>query len=330
MTSLTDSYLAAALRHIPANKREDVERELRSSIADAIDDRVAAGETPQAAERAVLEGMGDPARLAAGISGRPMYLIGPELFPNYRRLLTVLLGIVVPITSAVLGVIEIARGGGIDDAIGVAINVAISVAVQVAFWVTLIFVLIERADYSKNSGERRLTGRWTVDDLPEVSTNRITISDTVGELVTLLITIGGLILLRGLMWTDKETGQQILLLDPSLTGLWLPALIAVLVGLVGFRIVLHVVGRWTVPMALAHAALALAFALPIVYLALNGILVNPAFAAEIGYPPLANGDGPVMIIVAIGVTLVTAWEIFDGFRQAARHQSLRLDAQTHR
>lgn len=329
MTSLTERYLAAALRHIPANKREDVERELRSSIADAIDDRVAAGETPEAAERVVLEGMGDPARLAAGISGRPMYLIGPELFLHYRRLLTTLLSTVVPIAAAVLGVIELARGGGIGDAINVAIDAAINVALQTAFWVTLIFVLIERADFFTKTDERRQSGRWTVDDLPKASTTRISVSDTVGELITLLITIGGFLLLRGLSWTDKETGQQVLLLDPSLTDLWLPALIAVLVALVAFRLVLHVVGRWTMPMAVVHALVELGFALPIIYLALNGTLVNPAFADAIGYPPLARGDGLVMIVVAISVALVTAWEIFDGFRQAARSRTLPLGAQTH-
>ena len=292
MTSLTERYLAAALRHLPANKRDDVERELRSSIADAVDDRVAGGESPEAAERVVLEGMGDPARLAAGITGRPMYLIGPELFLNYRRLLTLLLSIVVPITAAVLGLLEVARGGGIDDAIGAAISAAINVAIQMTFWVTLIFVLIERADYVKNTNQRPLGGRWTVDDLPKESVNRITIGETVGELITLLITIGGLLVLNGLKWTDTATGAQILILDPSLANFWLPLLIVILVALVGFRIVLHLVGRWTMPMAVAHAVLSLAFAGPLVYLALNGVLVNPAFAARDRLSATGSGRRP--------------------------------------
>jgi len=64
--------------------------------------------------------------------------------------------------------------------------------------------------------------------------------------------------------------------------------------------------------------LEVAFALPIVAFALSGTLINPAFAAEIGWPPLAERDGPVMIVIAIGTTLVTAWEIFDAFRRARR------------
>jgi len=79
MTSLTERYLATALRGIPERQRADVDRELRSSIADAVEDRVVAGEDRVAAEKDVLEGLGNPARLAAEYDGRKLHLIGPEL-----------------------------------------------------------------------------------------------------------------------------------------------------------------------------------------------------------------------------------------------------------
>ncbi len=101
MTNLTERYLAAALHGIPQAQRPDVERELRSSIADAVEDRVRGGEDQADAEKAVLEELGDPARLAAGIAGRPLYLIGPDLFVEYRRLLVLLLTIVLPIVGLV-------------------------------------------------------------------------------------------------------------------------------------------------------------------------------------------------------------------------------------
>jgi hypothetical protein len=329
MTTLTERYLAATLRHVPARQRVDVERELRSSIADAVEDRVAAGESQAVAETAVLEGLGDPGRLAAELSGRPMYLIGPDLFLDYRRLLTVVLGIVVPITAAALGAIELVRGGGIGDAIGAAIGAGINVAIHICFWVTLIFVLVERADSFRKDGTatpvKGLTSRWTIDDLPAISTGKISLTDTIGELVTLLVTIGGLILLRTISINDAQTGQSVPLLDPGLASFWLPYLVATLVTLVGFRIVLHVVGRWTVPMAIAHAIMELAFAVPVVYLALNGDLINPAFAAAVGYPPLAESRGWAMVIIAVSVTAVTAWEIVDGFRRARRDSALPDD-----
>src|SRR5258708_26697341 len=82
----TERYLATVLRSIPEPKRTDVERELRSSIEDAIEERLAAGHDASTAERVVLEALGDPSALAAAYTGQPNYLIGPELFPLYRRL----------------------------------------------------------------------------------------------------------------------------------------------------------------------------------------------------------------------------------------------------
>ena len=41
--------------------------------------------------------------------------------------------------------------------------------------------------------------------------------------------------------------------------------------------------------------------MPIIALALSGTLINPAFAAEIGWPPLAERNGPVMLVIAVGI-----------------------------
>ena len=84
------------------------------------------------------------------------------------------------------------------------------------------------------------------------------------------------------------------------------------------QVVVFAVGRWTIPLAAGHAILQLTFAVPVVWLALGGTIINQAFAVEVGWPPLADGGGPVMLTLAIAVTLVTAWEIFDAFRRARR------------
>jgi hypothetical protein len=316
VSTYTERYLAAALRAIPQRQRPDVERELRSSIEDAVDDRVTAGEPRTDAERAVLEGLGDPARLAAGITGRPMYLIGPELFGQYRGLLVTLLAIVVPIVAIVVAAVELSGGGRIGSAILDGAGTGINVAVHIAFWVTLSFALIERVETVKDAADDRV-GRWTVDRLPELATGQISLGETIGEVVTLLITIGGLVFLRTATFFTDE-GDGVILLDPAVWVFWLPALIAVLVSLVGLHIVVSRVGRWTMPLATAHAVLQVAFAAPLVYLALTGTLINPAFADAIGYPPLAEADGPVMVWAAAATVLITGWEIVDAFRKARR------------
>lgn len=115
MTAFTERYLAAALRGIPDKQKPDVERELRSSIADALEDRVASGEERTVAEKAVLEGLGDPTRLAANLAGRQLFLIGPDLFVEYRQLLTTLLAVIVPIVGVIQAVVALAGG---EDLLG--------------------------------------------------------------------------------------------------------------------------------------------------------------------------------------------------------------------
>ena len=323
MTSLTERYLAATLRGIPAKQRPDVERELRSSIADAVEDRVANGEDRAAAETAVLEELGNPTRLASGMTGRPMYLIGPELFLAYRYVLFLLLAIVVPIVGVVEAIVEINGGAGIGPALVAGIGGALTVGVHVAFWVTLSFAVVERVDRStwKDTDLKDLTQPWTVEHLPDLpSSGAVSVGETVGEIVTLGISIGGLLYLRGWSWVTDANDEPIPLFDPALWDFWFPALIAVLALTAVFHIVKLVVDRWTIALAVIHAILLTAFAVPFAALALNGALINPAFAEAVGWPQLADGDGVAMLAVTAATILINGWEAIDGFRKARRLQ----------
>jgi len=328
MTSLTERYLAATLRGIPEKQRPDVERELRSSIADAVEDRVANGEDRVAAETAVLEELGNPTKLAAGMTGRPLYLIGPELFLAYRHVLLLLLGIVVPIVGVVQAVVAITGDAGIGEALAAGILAALSVGVQVAFWVTLSFAIVERVDPAsrKDTDLKQLTQPWTVEHLPDLpSSGAVSVGETVGEIVTLGISIGGLLYLRGWSWVTDAAGEPIPLFNPALWDFWFPVLIGVLVLQAVFHVVKLMVGRWTIGLAIANTVLLTAFAVPFAALALTGELINPAFADAIGWPPLAEGDGVVMLAVAAGTVLVNGWEAVNGFRLARRRPQTEVE-----
>jgi hypothetical protein len=320
MPSLTDRYLAATLLGIPDAQRADVDRELRSSIVDAIDDRIKAGEDRAAAEKAVLEGLGNPMSLAASYSGRPLYLIGPDMFPAYRHILVMLVGIVVPVVAVIQTAVGIGGGAEYLDALLGGLAAAFTIGVQLAFWITVTFVILERAEFAREARSEiaGATSRWTVDQLPDTAEDRVTIGEVAGELFTTLLTIGGLFFLRDLTWSIDAEGAEVSVLNPDLSAFWLPALIIALVAVAGLWVVVYLVGRWTVGLAAAFAVLEVAFALPVIVLALGGELVNPAFAEEIGWPPLADGNGPAMLSLAAGVLLVAAWEIFGAVRRALR------------
>lgn len=192
--------------------------------------------------------------------------------------------------------------------------------VQIAFWATLFFVFLERADSARQARDEvtATIGRWTVERLPEGPRKGISISETVGEVVTVGFTAIGLLVAAALSVAGPS--GPIPVVEPSLCTLWIPLLFGALLALGVIHVFVYEVGRWTMGFAALHAVVQVAWVAPIVWLAVKGSLINPAFAAHIGYPALAYGDSPAMLGIAIFASIFTAWEIFDAFRKARRAQ----------
>ena len=144
-TTLTDRYVDAAMRTVPDKQRDDLGAELRASIDDQIEARVDGGEPHDAAERAVLTELGDPDKLAAGYTDRPLHLIGPRYYLDWWRLLKLLLLIVLPAAAFGIGLAQTLAGQPIGSIIGSLITTLLSVAVNLCFWTTLVFAVIEES-----------------------------------------------------------------------------------------------------------------------------------------------------------------------------------------
>ena len=198
-----------------------------------------------------------------------------------------------------------------------------TVGIHIFFWVTITFAVVERFDAVREArdGISGAAGRWTVERLPALPADRISASDAVGELISTAIGIGGLLFLNGAVWFTDASGDPIPLLNPDLWSLLIPVLVAILAVQGALQITVFLVGRWTTPLATANAVAHLAFSVPVIVLALTGSLINPAFADALGWPPLADARGPVMLGLAATALLVTAWEIYDGFRRARRAEA---------
>ena len=169
MSTLTDRYVWGVLRAVPERQRADLEPEVRALIADAVEAR-AGGATDDAAldaalaERAALTELGDPELLAARYTDRSLYLIGPSYYLDYRRLLSLLLTIVVPIVTLATMMGGFMAGTGVASVALTGVYAGLSVGVQLAFWVTIAFALVER------HGARRAAPivPWTPDRLPSL------------------------------------------------------------------------------------------------------------------------------------------------------------------
>ncbi|KKK05628.1 permease prefix domain 1-containing protein [Micromonospora sp. HK10] len=314
MSSLTDRYLAATLRSVPAGRRAEIETELRGSIEDMIDGRRADGRDTEAAEREVLNELGDPAQLAARYADRRLQLIGPAYYLAWERLMKLLLSFIPALVGVVVGLVEASDGNG-GGAIGEGISAAIQTAVQIAFWVTLVFAVLERTNTALH------LPAWTVDQLREDHVNRqITPVDTVAAIGFLVLVIAYLPIQQFRSFVPGDGHGNLPILDPALWSFWLPFLIAVLVATIGLEVAKFRAGRWTWPLVGVNAVLDLAFAVPVIWLISTDRLLNPDFVHRWEWLSQADNLHNVATFVAVGTALITAWDIIDSAIKAYRNR----------
>lgn len=309
--SLTDRYVDAAMRTVPENQRADLAAELRVSIDDQVEARVADGQPRLAAEREVLIGLGDPDKLAAGYTDRPLWLIGPRYYLDWWRLLKLLWAIVIP--CAVFGVtLAMVLGGStFGEIMGAIWPLALTVAVHVGFWTTLVFFIVERT----GSGTP-LTDAWTPDSLPEPRQRGAGLSDMWASLVFLGVAAGAVLWDLFIGFVPTEPGLSFL--DPGLWPVWILVLFALMALEAALAVAVYAVGRWTIGLAIANTVLNIAIAVPAIWLLMDGRLLNPEF-----FPTIIGTDGAevasiVGTVTGFGIAAIAIWDTVDGFLKARR------------
>lgn len=312
MNTLTDRYLAATLRSVPAQRRDEIASELRASIDDMIEGRTGEGQDITAAEREVLTELGNPDRLAARYADRRLQLIGPTYYLVWQRLLKLLLSFIPALAGTIVAIVEAAEGNGFG-AIGSGLVVALHVAVHISFWLTLTFAIIERSQAPVDVPD------WTVDQLPDVPAHRdISLAETVASVVMLVVTIGYLPFQHYRSFVRDTDGDDIPLLDPALWSFWLPALIVVLLGSLVFEIVKYRVGRWNWALFGTKALLDLAFSVPLVWLALSDRLLNPALGERLSWLADADNRNSIGVAIAVGTAGIVVWDVIDAALKTRR------------
>lgn len=313
--NLTDRYVAAAMRTVPQRQRDDVGAELRASIADQIDARVEAGEAAADAEVAVLTDLGDPDRLAADYTDRPLQLIGPQYYLAWSRLLKLLLWIVVPCAGVGVALGMTLSGATIGAIAGTTALVIFHTVVQLAFWVTVVFAFIQR------SGDPAAElAPWSLDQLPEVRPSGIGRTDMIASLVLLAAFAGAVLWDRLVGFVPGHQGLSIL--NESLWPTATMVLLAVLAVEAVIAVAVYAVGRWTWPLVAANAVLNLVIAAGSVWLLLQDRFFNPQF-----WPTLIDDAasahtvaGVVAVVTGFGIVGVAVWDIIDTVLKARRRR----------
>ncbi len=88
--NLIDRYVREVGKHLPASSRNDIEKELKSTLEDMIEDRVEQAGSPrdEAMEIALLKEYGSPEKVAETYHPN-QFLIGPRMFPMFIMVLKI-------------------------------------------------------------------------------------------------------------------------------------------------------------------------------------------------------------------------------------------------
>jgi hypothetical protein len=167
---LIDRYVEAVTAKLRPKRRAEVERELRASILDALDARNASPES-EADVAAVLADLGEPSTVAAGYEPGSQYLIGPELYPLFRRVVRVTLLTLVG-ASALYFAVALLLGGQAEfragDLLRDTLETAIGAAMMAVVVTVAVFAWLQRSEVTVPA-RGRPGERWDPRSLPAVS-----------------------------------------------------------------------------------------------------------------------------------------------------------------
>jgi len=312
VSNLIDRYVAATIRSVPVKSRSDLERELRASIADTLDARLATGQNEADAEIAVLTELGDPSRLAAEYAGPGQYLIGPSMYHSYIRTLRLVMAFCVPPSWLLLFGLW-AAGGDLPGAILTASLGAVFVALLAAFMTTTAYVLVDRSPESRREIAEAFggkTGPWTPDRLPaSTSVRPLGVNDAIEAIVGGTIAVALIFIQRSVSPFADPQGHAIPFLNPDLWSFWMPLVIAVAVAWILAEFAMLARGGWTPGLALVVSVVSLASAGIYIYLLAAGQLFNPTFFAKLGFESWVRAGSLLMLLLIVASVIDTGTRI---------------------
>lgn len=168
--TMTARYVYAATRWLPAKQRADAARELETLIADMLEERTGGRAAAAKDIEVVLTELGNPSAFAAKASSQEQYLIGPELFPKYKTVLTiVMLAVTFGITVAMVVLAALGSFTGAFDFLFSWLSSLMSAVVTGAAIVTFIFALAQWRGGALRDG--LLHTPWSPANLPPLPQN---------------------------------------------------------------------------------------------------------------------------------------------------------------
>ncbi|MCM3638838.1 hypothetical protein M3152_14140 [Sporosarcina luteola] len=331
---LIEAYIYEVTRRLPEKLREDIALELRSTIEDMLPEHFSEDEVKEA-----LSKLGDPAHLAASYRDTPMHVIGPKVYDAYLWTMKMIVPWAILITILVHVVETIVLFSGEESilsvvikSIGIIIANIIHVLIQTFFWVTIVFIFIERIGLAKSNGSITTYGsEWTPEQLKYVHViskkKVIPRSEIIFGLVWTAIWV---VLyfnadrLAGVYRSSDGDGLQMVMpaLNQSVLMSYLPIVLPFALLEIGLALFKWKERQWTMKLVAINAVSKVVSLTVFIVIASNPALINEAMipylanVLEINSSSVQNFiDWAVWTIIAT-IIVTVAIEIYDSYRKA--------------
>ena len=325
--TLIDRYVYTVTGRLSEKIRDEVSMELRANIQDMLPENPTENDV-----RNALEKLGNPIRLAHEYCDTKRYLIGPGLYDRYLSVLKLVISILITVSvvAALLkGVTSPPVAGALVhtsfNVFGNMLGAAVEGIMQGFIWVTMIFVLLERAGI--NEGEKPFANKkWSPDDLPKspgVKRRKISRSGTVLSMVSTLFFTGMLYFNHSLIGLYWKGDSDVTFITPFFVDERLQAYIPLIIILALSQYIIliwkFISVEWTKRLAIANAVSNIALCGFLVLMMRDHSLFNQGFITELArlsgtsLSQVANSWSWGVINFAIIVLLVYAWDSVKGF-----------------
>ena len=322
--SLVDRYVAEVGRHLPNENRADIEAELRSTLGDMLEERghqLKSADDKHIAE--TLEQLGDPQLLASKYAPPKRYLIGPSWYEIYVKSLQRVLVTALPIVTMVIFILTLTKDPlDFINAVGEAVGSAFNVGLQILFWVTIVFVFLERSDEVPYESPRQKDRAWTVAQLPPLpKTRQISIPETVMNIASILFVLIWIALPFTLAGFRGDL-ISVPFLHPNLWNFWLPLFFTIMSLTLIHEVFKLKIGNWTPALTVTNVILGTLSIIYIAVLVTTQDLINPAFLSMLDN---AEGSSELREVIRWSIDISAAifagiyvWSIVDSVIKSKR------------
>ncbi len=221
---LFSRYAAAVGRCLPAKGRDDIVREIETTLADRLDDRMKPGQEPTVDDAAaLLKETGHYMKTAASYMTHSA-LIGPSLYPLFLKVTRIVLSV---LAAVLIGVLTLTAALKPDPSMGIAatafkiLSSTVTGLLQTFALLVIVFAVMERVDTGRTAAE--LEKSWDPRQLPRSKTmEAVKISDQIAAIVLSVVWVVFLVYLPRLVAVGSESLSPIagsLALTPRLMDL---------------------------------------------------------------------------------------------------------------